>query len=279
MVFATSPYDQPWWRKFSLVWRAPRRGEWFSRWLVASLSVAVLLPPIMLWFEPLLLPYAAGLLAFAVGIGIWWQWLGREHLAAWISGALTVSMFWASSFVFWLFLENPLYRVVWLLLLGLFSWWYLTEWRRSRQKLFIGEPLVPSAPTLALGFLTAFTLGVSAESFLVYLNVSLGWLWLLFYTPLVVSFVTLTQLSGWSLVKHAAYPLTAAVLLAQVFAVVTWWPTSFYVAGFTLALSYLVVALVVRQEAQGFINRRSFSRELGLLLGCLAVVLLLARWV
>jgi hypothetical protein len=196
-----------------------------------------------------------------------------------LAGAVSIALFWSSGFVYWLFLENPRYRVLWLLLLALFSWWYLTEWQRLRQKLFVGEPLVPSAPNLSLGFLTALALGASAEGFLVYLDTPLPWLWATFFVPLVLSFLALSQLSGWSPLSRPVYPLTAAVILAQIFAVVTWWPTSFYVAGFTLGVVYLVVAAVVRQEAQGFVNRRSLSRELGVLLGCLGLVLLLARWV
>ncbi len=261
------------------MWRAPRRGEWFSRWLIRALALAVLLPLVATWYEPLLLPYAIGVLFFTIGLAVWWQWLGLEHVGAWLAGAATLALFWSSSFAFWLFLENPRYRVVWLLVLAVFSWWYLTEWQRLRQKLFIGEPLVASSPNLALGFLTTLSLGVSAEGFLVYLNTPLPWLWLLCYGPLVVSFLGLCQLSGWSPFSRPLYPLTAAVVLAEVFAVVTWWPTSLYVTGFTLGATYLVVAVVVRQEAQGFVNRRSLGRELGVLLGSLVLVLLLARWV
>jgi hypothetical protein len=273
------PDERSFRRKLSLIWRAPRRGEWFSRWLIRALSLGILLPSIAAWFEPLLIPYALSVLIFAVGITLWWQWLGREHLMTWLAGAVTLSLFWCSSFSLWIFLENPRYRVLWLVLLALFSWWYLTEWQRLRQKLFIGEPLAASSPNLALGFLTALAFGVSAEGFLVYLNTPLLWLWLLCYVPLVLSFLGLCQLSGWSPWRKLAYPFTAAVVLAEVFAITTWWPSSLYVTGFTLGVTYLVLAVLVRQEAQGFVNRRSLVRELGALLGCLVFALLLARWV
>ncbi len=279
MVAFESTGEQWWQRVWRLLWRAPRRGQWFSRWFIKALAGLVLVPSLALWYEPFLLPYAAGVLVWLMGIAVWWQWLGTRHFGAWLAGATTLTLFWASSFVFWLFLENPSYRVLWLVLLALCSWWYLTEWHRLRQRLFVGEPLVASAPNLTLGFLIAFTLGVSAESFLVYLDASVFSLFLVFYLPLVASFIALAKLSGWSPLQAPVYPITAAVLLAQVFALVTWWPTSFYVAGFTLAVTYLVVALVVRQESQGFLNRRSFWRELGVLLGSLALVLLSARWV
>jgi len=66
--------------------------------------------------------------------------------------------------------------------------------------------------------------------------------------------------------------------MLQMFVLVTWWPTSFYVVGFTLAALFALLALVLRQEAQGFVNRRFFSRELSLALAALFLVLLSARW-
>ena len=66
--------------------------------------------------------------------------------------------------------------------------------------------------------------------------------------------------------------------MLQVFLLVTWWPTSFYVVGFVLAATFALIALVLRQEAQGFVSRRSFSRELSLVIGALLLVILTARW-
>jgi hypothetical protein len=164
------------------------------------------------------------------------------------------------------------------LLLAFFSWWYLREWQRLRLTMFLGEAGAGSTPTLVLGFLDCFVLAAAAESFLVFLNTPVWLLTIAFALPMLVLLICFIYASGWSLVKKASYWLAGSAVIMQVFLLAIWWPTSFYVVGFVVATTFAVVALVLRQEAQGFISRRSFIRELSLVLGALLIVLLTARW-
>lgn len=268
------------WRNVYLLLRhAPRRGEWFSNFFMRAVSVVVLIPFIIMWWQPFTLPFAVAILVLLMGVTVWWQWLGREHFFLWLAAGTTLILYWGSSFLFWIFLESVLYRLLWLIILLLFSWWYLSEWHKMRHKLFVGEQLLVIGPTLALNFLIVFCLGVSAESLLVFLDYPLWLLLLAFYLPIVISFIALAKINNWSPLVQWRYWLTAAILLSQIFILLMWWPTSFYVIGFVLATSYLAIVLVLRQESQGFLNIRSFGRELAIIILTLIVVLIFARWI
>jgi hypothetical protein len=199
-------------------------------------------------------------------------------LFSWLSGSIVLLCYWVSTFLLWLFLEDFWYRVVILALTVFFTWWYLREWHRLRLTLFLGEAGAGSTPTLVLGFISYFALGSSAESFLVFLNTPLWQLILAFYLPMAALIICLVYNSGWSLVKDWSYWFSGLIIILQIFILVLWWPTSFYVVGFTMAAVFAALALVLRQEAQGFINRRFYSRELSLVLAALLLVLLTARW-
>lgn len=206
------------WRRFWLLLRhSPRRGLWFSRVFVRAAAVAALAPPLLVWWSPPLLPYAVALLVLISGATLWWQWPGLSHWAVWAGAGATLVLYWASQLLGWLFLEGTFYRVIFLALLMVVTWWYLDEWHHVRQKLIVGEPVVSSAPTLVVGFLTAMALGTAAESFVVYLDVSLVWLLLGLYLPLVLSFMALAQACGWRPLRLWRQLVTAVVVLAEGF--------------------------------------------------------------
>lgn len=261
------------WGKLKLV--RIGRGRGLGRILVA---VAALIPLGLTWYQPWWLPYAVALAVALWLIVFWMQWSGWSRLGSWFVAGVVLACYWGSTFLLWLFLENVWFRIILLSVTAFFTWWYLREWQRLRLTLFLGEAGAGATPTLVLGFLSSFALGSAAENFLVFLNTPLWQLLLAFYLPAAALIICLTYASGWSLVKQWPYWFTGVMVLLQVFVLVTWWPTSFYVVGFTLAASFATIALVLRQEAQGFISRRSFSRELAVVLGALALVLLSARW-
>lgn len=250
-----------------------------SRLLWRPVIAAVIMIPLgLIWWNPFYIKYAAISVILLWLLVLWWQWPGWGRLASWLTAGLVLLFYWVGTFTMWLFLENDWYRLLLLLVTAFFTWWYLREWHRLRLTLFMGELGAGSTPTLILGFLTCFTLGSSAESFLVFLNTPVWLLTLLFFLPAGAQIVFFTYASGWSLIKRWLYWFTGFIVMLQVFLLATWWPTSFYVVGFTLAMAYALVALVLRQESQGFISKRSFSRELSLVIGALILVLLTARW-
>lgn len=279
MAFRALIHRDNLWRRFwLLLWHAPRHGQWFSKLLVRAVSAGVLIPLLMVWWNPQLLPYAAAVFVLVSGVIVWWQWSGISHLVPWVGAGLTFLLYWASQFVWWLFLEQTGYRLLFLILVAVCSAWYMDEWHRVRQKLLIDEPVVSSAPTMVLGFLTALAIGTVSQSLVVYLDVSLWWLLLTMYVPLALSFIAMSQACGWRPFRNWRHMLTSSVVLLEVFVLVTWWPTSVQVVGFTLAGVYLLIALVIQQEAQGFLNRRALAREVGVVAAAVAFVLMTARW-
>lgn len=242
------------------------------------IAAAIILPFGLIWFNPFYINYAVFTIIILWSVVLWWQWPGWGRLASWVTASIVLFSYWSSTFMMWLFLENIWNRLALLLLTSFFTWWYLREWQRLRLTLFMGEAGAGSTPTLVLGFLTCFALGSSAESFLVYLNIPVWLLTILFFIPAAAQIICFSYASGWSLVKRWLYWFTGLAVMLQIFLMTTWWPTSFYVIGFTQAAAFALIALILRQESQGFISKRSFGRELSLVLGALILVLLTARW-
>ncbi len=259
-------------KKFKLVRVGGSR--WWWRWLIA---LAITVPLFLTWRNPFQITYAVGFMAVLWILVMWLQWTDWGKIGSWFSAGLVFLIFWGSSFLMWLFLEDYWYRWLTILVITFFTWWYMREWQRLRLTMFLGESGAGSGPTLLLGVISFFALGVSAQSFLVYLSIPFWVLLLAFYLPMVVLVISFVHASGCSLKKWPIW-FTAVMVILQIFIMVTWWPTSFYVIGFTLACAFAVCALIMRQEMQGFISRRSLSRELSLIIGSLILVLLTARW-
>lgn len=266
--------------RLALALRRLQRSRSLAAWrgwpyVVAGAS---LVPYLAVWYDPTLFQRAVvgfgGLVAAAAAL----MWLGAPRVGSWLAGVTTLAALWASQTFIWLFLESTGYRLVCLALVAATTFVLLAEWQRRQRALAAGSDLTNSTPVLAAGFLAAFGFGVGAESLLVFLETPLWQLALATYLPTVLCFVALAAVSGWSLARYWRHLTAAAVILGETFILVTWWPSSAYVAGFTMATAYLALTLVLRQEVQGFFSRRSFSRELAALAGLLVLVLVTARW-
>lgn len=265
--------------RFVLALRRVRRGG-LASWPYWPLLVAVLsaAPYLSVWYDPTLTTQAFfGLLLLALAT-VWLMWLGRRRVGTWLAGAYLVLVLWAGMVFLWLMVENTWYHYAALALLVVTSWWYLAEWHHRQHNLEDGGEFTNATPALVVGFLATFGFGIGAVSLLVFLGTPLWQLVFATYLPVVLSFAALMVVSGWHLTRFWRYLVAAAVLLGETFVLVTWWPTSAYVIGFTLAAVYLALTLVLRQEAQGFFSRRSFARELTALALTLGVVLVTARW-
>lgn len=261
------------WPKFVLARVGGSRWVW--RWLLAALTI---LPLAATWYNPFYLRYAIiGTIVLWLLV-MWQQWAGWDRFVSWLVAGSVFLIYWSSILLMWLFLENYWYRIAMILLNAFFSLWYLREWQRLRLKVFLGEAGAGSTPTLVLSFMSCFALGSSAESLLVYLNTPLWQLLLAFYLPMAVLLICFIYTSGWSPIKKWPYWFTGLIIMLQIFILSTWWPTSFYVIGFSQATIFVLVALIMRQESHGFINRRSFIRELSLVMAVLLLVLISARW-
>lgn len=265
--------------RFKFAFRRFRRGSASTtRWWPAIVAVVAVAPYLAIWRNPQRIGLALIFMATLALAVAWLQWVGRERIGSWLAsfGVLVIS--WGGWLFLWLFIEQSWYRVLCVVAIAWLSWWYLDEWRRRQQLIGLGADTLQGTPALVLGFIATFGLGVGAESLIVFLNTPLWKLAVAIYLPIVLCFAATMVLSGWSLIKQAQALLLAVVVLGQVFVLVTWWPTSVYVAGFVLSATYLALVLVLRQEVQGFISRRSFIRELAVLGGLTALVLASARW-
>ncbi|GEM_PF-1830913 len=265
--------------RLAFAFRRFRRGSASStRWWPVLVALAAALPYLTTWLDPQRIWLALIFMAALAVLVAWLQWVGREHIGSWLAsyGVLVIS--WGGWFFLWLFIEQSWHRLLVVVAVAGLSWWYLDEWRRRQQLIGLGADTLQGTPALVLGFVATFGLGVGAESLLVFLNTPLWKLAATTYLPMALCFAATMVLSGWSLVRHAQSLLLAVVVLGQVFVLATWWPTSAYVVGFTMAVTYLALALTLRQEAQGFISRRSFARELSALSLLTALVLGSARW-
>jgi len=259
-------------------------GRWFFRRRRVSgreeiwLTALWLVPFCLVWWQPFLLTYAALVLAVTAAITAWRTWERGVALLAWLASLFMLALYWGSSFLLWLFLETTSVRLLLLSICAIVGWWYLVDWHRYRRLGDEAERGSGQLSTVAAGFMSALALGSAAQGLIVFLDTALWTLLWGCYLPLVLSFISLVYINGWSVRRAWAYYLTAAAVLLQVFILVTWWPTTIFTVGFVLAVTYAMLGLSLRQEAQGFINRRSFGKELLLLAVALVIVLLTASW-
>ena len=243
-----------------------------------SLALVGVVPLVVVWFQPFALAAALVLLFVVWAAAVAWNWVGVAGIREWGSSALLLGLSWFGTFAYWLFLENTFFRLAYLVVVGAVTWWYLDEWHLRRYGHDRREAGAGPTPTLAHGYLAAYAFGSAADSFLVYLDTSLWLLLLTCYLPTVVIYLLAVRAYGVVGAKRTSLTLLGAVVLFQVFVIATWWPTSFAVIGFTYATVFLALVLVARQEQQGYLNRRSFSRELAVLGTAQVFVLALARW-
>ncbi len=248
---------------------------WWIPWLLSALVFTAFIIP---WINPFWLWYAVGILVVDLAVCGWQYWLSNTKLSFWLSVFWVLFVFWCSTFLFWLFLENFIYRILFLIIITLLSWWYLTWWRSLKTLFYLNNPLGNLAPPTILSYVAVFSLSTAAHSFLIFLNTPWWILSLSFYLPLVLLLIAVLKINYGQLFKKWKAVLISSVILAQVFFVLLWWPTSFYVVGFTQAAIFAMILLALRQEGQGFVNIRQVHKELIVLLVALALVLLTARW-
>ncbi len=244
-------------------------------WLLSTLILVIFITP---WINPFWLWYAVFALFIVLAITAWQYFISKTVIGFWLATYWVLISFWVSTFLLWLFLENIGYRLLFLIIITLLSWWYLAWWRGLKTLIYLNNPLGNLAPPTILSYVAVFSLGTTAHSFLVFLNTPWWVLTLAFYLPMALLLVAILQINYGSWLKKWRSILIAAVLLGQIFFILLWWPTSFYVVGFTLSIVFALILLGLRQEGQGFINTRQVRKELVILLVALALVLLTARW-
>ncbi|MBU1038710.1 hypothetical protein KKC17_00505 [Patescibacteria group bacterium] len=256
----------------------PTRSHSWANKLVSFFIILAVLDLLVTWWQPIFLPLTAVVWSILLLLLVWFFWFKIDYLTAWLAGSLFLFLFWSGSFNLWLFFNYTWQRIIFLFIFMALSWWYLSEWQRHAQKFFALARAAGPMPTMVVGAVTVFILGASANNFLVYLDVSFWKLLAVFFSPLPFLFWGLMQVNNWSLAKHWPYGLAALFIQLQAFVLVMWLPLDSYVSGFCLAVIYIILALSLNQEAQGFINKRQYIQEIIILLIVLFLVLLTAAW-
>ena len=248
---------------------------WWVPWFLSAFILVIFITP---WINPFWLWYSVYALIMVLAITAWQYFISKTAMGFWLATYGVLFIFWSSTFLLWLFLENLGYRLLFLIIITLLSWWYLTWWRGLKTLFYLNNPLGNLAPPTILSYIAVFCLGTAAHSFLVFLNTPWWVLGLAFYLPMALLTPAILQINYSQIIKFWRALLIANVILGQIFLVLLWWPTSFYVVGFTLAAVFALILLALRQEGQGFVNTRQVRKELLILLAALALVLLSARW-
>ncbi len=254
-----------------------RSHSWADR-LVGFFIFLGVIDLLIVWWQPIWLPLAALVWFILLLLLIWLFWFELDYLATWLSSSLVLWLFWSASFNIWLFFNYTWQRLFFLIIFIVLSWWYLSEWQRHAQKFFAAARSAGPIPALVITSVTVFMLGASAQSFVVYLDAPFWTLAAIFFTPLPFLFLALMYINGYPLFKHLPYLLASLFLLFQSFVLIMWLPFNSYTAGFVLTAFYMALALSLRQEVQGFINRRQYLQEIIILAVGLLLVLLTAAW-
>ncbi|MFZ5391309.1 MAG: hypothetical protein ACOZAJ_03490 [Patescibacteria group bacterium] len=273
-------------RKFSSIrsWgsrffkQLPTRSHSWADRLVGFFIVLAVLDLVVVWWQPVWLPLAALVWFILLLLLIWLFWFELDYLLTWLVSSLVLFLFWSASFNIWLFFNYTWQRLIFLLVFVVLTWWYLSEWQRHAQKFFSAARAAGPIPTLVVTAATVFMLGASAQSFLVYLDAPFWKLLAVFFTPLPFLFWALVHVNEYPAAKQLPYLLAGLFLQLQAFILIMWLPFNAYTAGFCLAVVYVMLALSLRQEVQGFINKRQYLQEIIILVVGLSLVLLTTAW-
>ncbi len=240
-------------------------------------SLAVILPPILVWRN--INFYYVGwfyVALAAIVMWLWWQPGERINKVVWPWIALVI--FWFSSWPMFLLLSHDLYRVIFLILQLVITWWYLSSWLTNQSHilgLIKGAGLIP---TSAVCWLVFFFLGATATAWLVLLGTKL-WLIIIFYLLALLFLIgALWWTAGWNFWQHWPYALVLGLVQLEIFIVTLWLPTSFYLIGWLQASSFLLLFLLIWHEASLAISRRQLIRYLILLFMATVVLIWSARW-
>ncbi len=241
------------------------------------ISLAVILPPVLVW-RNINFSYAGWFYILLAILVIWWWWQPGERISKVIWPWVALAAFWFSSWPVFLLLTNDIYRVLFLVLQIIITWWYLSSWLANQSHIFGAVSGAGLIPTSIICWLVFFFLGVTAVAWLVLLGTKL-WLIILFYFLALIFLVgSLWWTAAWTFREHWPYAIVLTLVQLEIFITTLWLPASFYLIGWLQATAFLLLFLFIWYESGLVISRRQLIRYLIALIIMTALLIWSARW-
>ena len=252
--------------------------KFFNRFIpfFAALSIFIILE------QSLRMPkqiYWLGSFCFLIVILSTWQLIGRKFFQRkfW-QNLITPILFLASGLVFLSFLESAWLKQFIILILAISIWLFLFVifFRfnlRSKYQVHSLENI-----SSHLNLLTIFFCSSGFYGLLIFLGFPLRFLVFGFG---VVCFLLTIQLiwdSDTTLAKDYPYLIVITLIITEMFLVVSFLPTSVYVNGFIVTISYYLIGGLSRNWLLGNKERKVVSRYLITSVITLIIILATAKW-
>lgn len=208
-----------------------------------------------------------------------WQLTGREiKIEKFWRFLITPVFFLASGILFLGFLEGVFIKQFFLFGLVTLLWAYL-------EILFLRfnfrpkyEPYSLENVTVHLNLLTIYLVTCGFYSLILFLSINF---WGLFFIYILVNILITSQViwaSGVTLKVGWAYLLVIPLVLAEMFLAVSYLPTSIYVSGLIVTLTYYLISGLGRNWLLEIKNKEVILRYLILSIVIFFIILITAKW-
>lgn len=192
---------------------------------------------------------------------------------------ITLVLFSAGGLFFLAFLEGQLLKQLFVTGLTISIWVFLKTLflkfhQKSKYQLYSLENI-----SINLNLLTIFFITSSFFSLIIFLGVSFWFLLVIF--SLIVTFLNyqLIWVGGVKLKVGWPYILIITIALIEIFWAISFLPTSVYVNGIIMTVSYYLMSGLARNWLLGIREKRVIKRYLLISIIVLIIILLTAKWV
>ncbi|PIS42882.1 MAG: hypothetical protein COT24_01220 [Candidatus Kerfeldbacteria bacterium CG08_land_8_20_14_0_20_40_16] len=243
----------------------------FSIILICGLFEILLLEPE--WYYGLMALLEIAVIAFL----LWLSWKKIDVRAIW-SLIITPFFFVGFSFIFIFFAEGWLLKQF-IILVVVFLWWVFIE----NVFLFFYQPVRYQPYSLEnitsyLNLITVFLMSASFYSLILFLGFSSLLLLIFVFLISLLLVLQMIAINKIALRKNLALVIVLALLMAEMFWVTKFLPSSYLVNGLILAIGYYFLTGITRHWFLESLDKKVLKRYLGISCTILFIVVLTAHW-
>lgn len=227
-------------------------------------------PKQIYWLAPLCL----GVIILAI-----WQLIDRSfYNKKFWQLLITPALLFASGLLFFSFLEGYLFQQAFLLVLVILIWAFLQVIFLMHHSRPHYQPYALENIIVHLNLIIIFFTAASFFSLIVFLGISLGILLVIFYLVTFLLAYQLLWVSGTTFTANWPYAVIITIVLTEIFWAVSFLPTSVYVNGLVLAISYYLIAGLTRNWLLEIKEKKVVRRYLLISILVFIITMLTAKW-
>jgi len=213
-----------------------------------------------------------------ISLLFWLSWKKIEIKEA-CSLIITPFFFLGFSFVFIFFMEGSLLEQL-VILTIVFLWWTFIE----NVFLFFYQPVRYQPYSLEnitsyLNLITVFLVSSSLHSFIIFLGFSGALSLLLIFLITLLLVLQMIVINKISIKKNFGLIITLALMIAELFWVTKFLPSSYLVNGLIIAISYYLLTGIISHWFLESLDKKVLKRYLGISGTLFLLIVLSARWI